>query len=216
MTPDDPAAQALYRQAEIILLQGIPLMAVWDARAVYPISTKYWVGWPKLPRPVPTDPPYYGEAYPTWETDTYDIWLNIRLISGPLQILYNLKTVKPIQKVIVWFTADVPFFMGADGKTYGPFVVGQFKEIPEDDANTLTTAGKASFNPPIPGLAAMQARLDSLQSSVTSLTQTIATLQTSVDSIPGIVSTVNMMTTLAVAEGVIIIIIALVLLMRKK
>ena len=43
-TTDDPAIQALYRQAYDIVAKDMPFTMLWNGKSAYPINTQYWTG----------------------------------------------------------------------------------------------------------------------------------------------------------------------------
>jgi len=54
----------------------------------------------------------------------------------------------PIEYATVYILADVPTFIGADDKTYGPFKAGEEAWMPKPNADALVREGRASLRKP--------------------------------------------------------------------
>lgn len=62
-----------------------------------------------------------------------------------LEIIAKPTPLSPPRPITVKIITDVPSFVGADGKTYGPFKGGEIQALPEPDAARLIEEGKAEL-----------------------------------------------------------------------
>ncbi|MCS7113637.1 MAG: hypothetical protein NZ955_06770, partial [Candidatus Bathyarchaeota archaeon] len=136
----------------------------------------------------------------------------------------------------VWVTEDIGSFMGADGRSYGPYRKGAYITIPTPDAERLVAAGVASYEPPaLAGLAEIGETVAAIKADVTSLRDSVAQLRSSVEALRGLMALsdrvdalsrqvsalagqLSMLTMAVAAEVVVIVILAigLVLTLRRR
>lgn len=117
-------------------------------------DTYNWEGWPTYPEN------YYMDPVSWWAQHMFVILRLYPTGRSPT-------TLPPY--VSVWMTADIPAFIGVDGKTYGPYSEGMFATIPKDDAERLIGEGKASYTVPPP--AGLMAAVNATRTAVTALSE---------------------------------------------
>jgi peptide/nickel transport system substrate-binding protein len=195
LSPDDPTAIELVRQAYAIQREELPFIPITEAIYALVYSTKYWTGWP-------SDSNMYQVPYPWWPTTLF-IVLNLKPAGAPVSIEY----------VNVWFTSSVSKFTGVDGKSYGPFEKGQFASIPKADAERMVNQGVASYK--IPELSDIQTTLNQLTATVSEVKSSVNQLQTSLERVGNLAGLSTMVMIVAI-EGIIAIVLVAILLIRKK
>ena len=205
-TIDPLAEEALY-----LLGLDMPQIPITQGKGeVFAVNTAYWKGWP-------TAANYYSELA-SW-------------FGGFFYTILNLKpaTAVELTYLTVFATTDLPEFTAADGGTYGPFIGGEAATIPEQDAESLILAGKASYTAPVApeisevadaatrNKAAMDALgilMGNLNSTMADLSEDVSSTHQSVEALSGQIST---LTSVAVVEGIVIVVVAaLAVLLRRK
>ena len=214
MSPEDPRLKPLYKRAIEILLEELPYIPAVEKTFHQIYSSKYWTGWPSKDN-------MYTIPFLWWPTTIF-ILFNLKPVTAPVA--------PTVSYVGVWFMEDVPKFVGADGKTYGPFTKGSFGMIPKSDAERLVKEGKATYHKPVPpeissiaeALTKMGSDITRIESDMKSLSGTIDTLSSKVATTSEKISTlagqISILTTTVVVEAIAIVIlaIAIALLMRRK
>jgi peptide/nickel transport system substrate-binding protein len=184
-------------------LSHIPVLYDRGLSVIY--STRYWYDFP-------------SNVYQTniQAADNYYItpayWS-----STCLQIVLQLKPVG-VEYTSIWTAGNVSEFIGLDGKVYGPYVTGQYiNNIPKEDADTLIASGKASLTQVIPGLESLEQSMQTLTGRAASLETSLSDVSNKVDNLGSQVNNViNYLTIGILGETVVLIILAVLLLSRRK
>jgi len=211
MSPDDPAAAALYEQGIYIMMRDLVTIPAVEKMFVQTFSTSYWTGWP-------SDENMYHVPYIWWPEFIF-VLFQIKPVAAPPPVV--------IEYVGTWFTAAVTAFTGVDDKSYGPFAKGEYAVIPKPDAERLINAGSASFTAPL--APEITSALSEIRTRVGTVTDQVGTLSGKMDTLTGKVETLtdqlsslagqaSTLTTVAAAEGIAVIVlaIALVVALRRK
>lgn len=119
----------LVNEALWILQRDMVQIPLFVSNSLQPRSNIHWTNWPG-------EGNWYMDPYP-WQPLHFFVILNLRPKAAPPAITYSM----------VWFVKAVDAFVGADGKTYGPYAIGETASIPSSDAKKLIEAGKASYSP---------------------------------------------------------------------
>jgi len=171
MDPDDPETQALYLKGIEIIMRELPVIPVSQKIFTCMWSTTYWTHWP-------TVDDFYAWPALHWGEFLFVI-LGIRSAH-----------VAPIEYKMVWFTAEVAAFTGADGKKYGPFSKGESAEIPLADAKSLIAKGLASYTPPLPtGL--VETITKSIEEAISPVSENVNNLSSAVDKLSGTINALS-------------------------
>ena len=215
----------LGRQALLIWAEQRPWVGLFPTPFWTLQDTYNWEGWATYPEN------YYMDPVSWWAQHMFIIIKLYPTGRSPT-------TWVPVKYTSVWMTAAVPVFIGADGKTYGPYTAGMFDTIPEDDATRLIGQGLASHTPPpaplpkelLEAVNATWQATTKIESAVTTLCGTVTTLSGTVSqtlaaleaSIKATTDTVNAMSSLLYAtiglQVVVLIVVIVVVWMvsRKK
>ena len=188
----DPRYKEAFIKAMEIWLDNLPEIPIANSRKMVPHDTYYWVNWPTAKNP-------------WWSPQTWHAYLPLYLGLKPRRIDYT----------VVYFTKDVHRFRGIDLVWYGPYKAGDAARIPVDDAEFWIRKGCASYTPPtgkptIP-IESLTKALESLEADVNDVKSSIAELR-------GQLSGLTTITTIAIIEGIVVIIlaIALIIAMRRR
>jgi len=198
--PDDPKADELYEQGIYIIMKDMLSAPAVEKMFVQTFSTAYWTGWP-------SEDNMYHVPY-IWWPEIIFVLFQIKPVAAPPPVT--------IEYVGTWFTGAVEAFTGVDGKSYGPFAKGEYAIIPKEDADRFVEQGLASYTAP------MATEITEALSQLSTLTDKMSTLSDKIDTMSdqmnSLIGQVGTLTSVAAAEGIgiIILAIALVLAVRKK
>jgi len=122
----------------------------------------------------------------------------------------------PVQYVSVWTTKALAAFIGADGKTYGPYAEGMLATVPKGDADQLIAKGSASYTPPVP--PALSAAINATLSATTRVEGSVSALSRTVDTLSATVGSLSSLLYATIGLQVIVLVVAIVTIMsvRKK
>ncbi|MBS7641567.1 MAG: ABC transporter substrate-binding protein [Candidatus Bathyarchaeia archaeon] len=147
-------------------------------------DTYVWEGWPSYPENYYMDPVNWWaqqmfvvlRLYPTGRVPYRDA-LPRPGAPTPVAVTYTS----------VWVTEDIGSFLGADGRSYGPYKRGAYITIPTPDAERLVAAGVASYEPPaLAGLVEIGETVTAIKADVTSLKDSVAQLRSAVEALKGL------------------------------
>ncbi|MDH5795200.1 MAG: ABC transporter substrate-binding protein [Candidatus Bathyarchaeota archaeon] len=192
---EDPETMTLAEEAIELYMELMPAIPVIETIYTVPFQETYWTNYPSLDN-------FYAIPAPWWP--------NFR------DVLFNIQPVAPVTPIeyrLVWFTQDVEAFTGADDKTYGPYGKDESATIPLEDASELIGEGAASYAPPLaPGLETMLQELktsvDAIKDSVEDTNTAISDVESAIEAISG---QSTMLATIAAAEGIALIVLAVVI-----
>jgi len=192
-TIDPLAEEALY-----LLGLDMPQIPITQSKGpIFTANTAYWKGWP-------TAANYYTELK-CWFGTFFYLVLNLKPATS-VELTY----------LTVFATTDLPEFTAADGGTYGPFIQGEAATVPEQDAESLILAGKASYTAPVApeisevadaatrNKAAMDALgilMGNMNSTMADLSEDVSSTYQSVEALSGQVSTLTSQTSVAAVEA---------------
>jgi peptide/nickel transport system substrate-binding protein len=190
--PADPRAKELAHQGIKRLMEGLPVIPLTETIYEIVYTTKYWDNWP-----VP------GNEYtipPQW-------WPEVKFM------LFKIRRPVKVEYVRVWITGAVERFRGVDYKWYGPYVRGEYVELPGPDAENLIAKGLASFTPPVaPEVEQAVKLLPKLSSDVEALKSAVNAISSRVDAVYSQVAGLSSALAAATALSVLTFILVLVLL----
>lgn len=223
MVPSDsPEGIEILRQLQIIITQEQPTIPVWQGGSNVVMSNLYWTNWPNKDNPYTGPDIHWGYAK-FWVVARPDSPYGIR----PAEVV----TPPPVTYVTVYAKTDIEEFVGADGKTYGPFSAGDTMVIPKEDADRLLAEGLASRTPPVPpeleaiaaSVTEVLSELDALETSLldelSAIEENTAGLSESIEALSGQIGAMASTAMTAMALNVIVIVLVIVniaLTLRKK
>jgi hypothetical protein len=204
-SPFDPKAEELTRRILMHLIANMPAAFMFDCKKFSPYDTYYWTGFPS------GESPYWSFLY--WCAGARYILPRLRPAKAPIVA---------VTYVTVYAKTDIAAFIGADGKSYGPYAPGEAMVIPKGDADRLVGEGKATYTSPVPpevseSLSKLVERVSELESTIATLTTTVSDLKSSVSELSDEVRSMSstILATSAVTILLVIIVIALLFIRVK-
>jgi len=146
--PFTPESVQLGFKAITTWIRDMPSTAMFLGSKALVVDNYVWTNWPSYEKNWYWEMMYWN---PVW-TQVMFVYLKPtgNVPSSELNIKY----------VNVWFTKDVPKFIGADGASYGPYSIGDSANIPKDDADRLVYEGLASLKPLVSTYVTLYAKVD--------------------------------------------------------
>jgi hypothetical protein len=162
-------------------------------------NNRYWTGYP-------TNDNYYA-----WPASTNDNWKFI------INTIKSTGSKPAITYAYAWVIKDIQAFNGTDQRNYGPFSEGAYVQITKEDADRLIAEGSASYQSPVPGLSQILTAISDTNDNLdTFISSTAASLTSIQNTVAALNNQVSALTLGLILEAIGIIILAAILLMRRK
>ncbi|MEM1546913.1 MAG: ABC transporter substrate-binding protein [Candidatus Methanomethylicia archaeon] len=216
---DPEAIKRIAEIAKIVYANAVYLPVFLTTRAI--MYDEYaWTNWPT------GENMYWGLSY--WNP-VYILPVTVYIKpTGRAPTSELVSPLIPYTYVTSYATEDIPSFIGADGKIYGPYKKGDAMIIPKEDADRLLAEGKVSLTPPVsPEFEKIVAIISEIMSRIYALEGGINTIQSSINNVNNVISTMNNkidnlttaitnMTTLTAGIAILVLISIVVMIIRTR
>jgi peptide/nickel transport system substrate-binding protein len=199
IAPNDPRVADLSHQAVELFMEYLPAIPIAMGYRIQVWNDRYWTGYP-------TNDNYYA-----WPASTNDNWKFI------INTIKSTGSKPAITYAYAWVIKAIQAFNGTDQRNYGPFSEGAYVQITKEDADRLIAEGSASYQSPVPGLSQILTAISDTNDNLDTFKSSTAASLTSIqNTVAALNNQVSALTLGLILEAIGIIILAAILLMRRK